>query len=195
MIDSLANLALAAILGKQWKAESQTVKDEFKALAEQAKEKHLLEHPDYQYRPRKPSEKKRRMTRRKAMALVAASPGPSTTADSVVASYPATQASEAVVGHDSPGNEMEYGIAAPAPAMEITEYGNAVFNFGAEDFNDASFEKVLDDFNNGVMAAMPNLQGIAAPTGTPVLHNELSQDAQNDFNFYSGIAEAAYRRV
>ena len=38
-------------------------------MAEDRKKKHLRENPDYQYRPRKPTEKKRRMTKRKAAAL------------------------------------------------------------------------------------------------------------------------------
>ena len=38
-------------------------------MAEDRKKEHLRENPDYQYRPRKPTEKKRRMTKRKAAAL------------------------------------------------------------------------------------------------------------------------------
>jgi hypothetical protein len=38
-------------------------------LAEQKKKEHHALHPDYVYRPRKPSEKKRRMTKKKAAAL------------------------------------------------------------------------------------------------------------------------------
>jgi hypothetical protein len=38
-------------------------------LAEQKKREHYALHPDYVYRPRKPSEKKRRMTKKKAAAL------------------------------------------------------------------------------------------------------------------------------
>ncbi|KAL9023543.1 MAG: hypothetical protein Q9196_007138, partial [Gyalolechia fulgens] len=38
-------------------------------MAEDIKKKHLSAHPDYQYQPRKPAEKKRRMTRRKAEEL------------------------------------------------------------------------------------------------------------------------------
>jgi hypothetical protein len=48
------------ILGKQWRAEPEEVKLHFKKLAEELKKKHAEEHPDYQYTPRKPSEKKRR---------------------------------------------------------------------------------------------------------------------------------------
>ena len=60
---------VAVILGKKWKAEPDRVKAEWKKLPEVKKAKHLREHPGYQYAPRKPSEKKRRMTARKAAEL------------------------------------------------------------------------------------------------------------------------------
>lgn len=56
-------------LGRQWKNEDEQTKDSYKTKAEEAKRKHLQDHPEYQYQPRKPSEKKRRMTKRKAAAL------------------------------------------------------------------------------------------------------------------------------
>jgi hypothetical protein len=48
------------------------VRAAYKQLAEGAKKKHELEHPDYQYQPRKPSEKKRRMTKNKLAKLAQA---------------------------------------------------------------------------------------------------------------------------
>lgn len=62
----------AVILGKQWKCEPDAVKARYKKLADDIKTRHMREHPDYQYAPRKPSEKKRRMTARKAAALAKA---------------------------------------------------------------------------------------------------------------------------
>ena len=59
----------AVILGKRWKAEPDEVKARYKQLADDIKAKHMQEHPDYQYAPRKPSEKKRRMTARRAAEL------------------------------------------------------------------------------------------------------------------------------
>ncbi|OJJ43406.1 hypothetical protein ASPZODRAFT_146122 [Penicilliopsis zonata CBS 506.65] len=54
------DISIAVMLGKQWKAEPEDVKAQYKALAESAKRKHAEDYPDYQYAPRKPSEKKRR---------------------------------------------------------------------------------------------------------------------------------------
>lgn len=55
-----------------WKDESDDVKAIFKAKADAAKQKHLKDHPDYSYQPRKPSEKKRRMTKHKMAKTTAA---------------------------------------------------------------------------------------------------------------------------
>jgi hypothetical protein len=52
-------------LGKKWKAESAETKAHWKALAEEIKREHAAKHPNYQYAPRKPSEKKRRSTARR----------------------------------------------------------------------------------------------------------------------------------
>ena len=48
------------------------MRDDWKRKAEEVKVKHAKDHPDYQYQPRKPAEKKRRMTKRKAEDLAAA---------------------------------------------------------------------------------------------------------------------------
>ncbi|KAL4930214.1 HMG-box domain-containing protein [Aspergillus undulatus] len=60
----LSNNEISVILGKQWRAEPEEAKLHFKNLAEEFKKKHAEEHPDYQYTPRKSSEKKRRATSR-----------------------------------------------------------------------------------------------------------------------------------
>lgn len=65
-----ADLVQAAILGTQWKNETAETKDRFRVAAENVKQEHSAKYPDYHYQPRKPSEKKRRMTRRKAATLL-----------------------------------------------------------------------------------------------------------------------------
>ena len=52
-----------------WNAESEKVRADFKAQAEKLRKEHLVKHPNYTYKPRKPSEKKKRMTKKKAAAL------------------------------------------------------------------------------------------------------------------------------
>jgi hypothetical protein len=68
----LSNNQISVILGKQWKAELEEVKDKFRFMADVLKTKHAAENPGYQYAPRKPSEKKRRMTARKLSQLQSA---------------------------------------------------------------------------------------------------------------------------
>lgn len=55
----------AKILGKQWKAETDEIRAFYKSKAGAAKLTHVTQYPDYQYRPRRPEEKKRRMTKNK----------------------------------------------------------------------------------------------------------------------------------
>lgn len=57
-----------------WQQESPEIRSQYKAKAEQKKAEHLLKHPGYCYRPRKPSEKKRRMSRKKALNAMLDSP-------------------------------------------------------------------------------------------------------------------------
>ncbi|EQL36520.1 HMG domain-containing protein, variant 4 [Blastomyces dermatitidis ER-3] len=59
------NNEISVLLGKRWKAESAETKAHFKSLADEIKVQHAKDHPDYQYAPRKPSEKKRRSTSRR----------------------------------------------------------------------------------------------------------------------------------
>ncbi|KAH0534223.1 hypothetical protein FGG08_007180 [Glutinoglossum americanum] len=66
-----SNEFLAIILGRQWQNETEQVRAHFKALSDEIKRKHYLDHPEYQYQPRKPSELKRRTSRRKAIDLTA----------------------------------------------------------------------------------------------------------------------------
>jgi HMG (high mobility group) box len=62
------NNEISVILGKQWNNESDSVKTTYRHMAEKIKRKHAEDNPGYQYAPRKPSEKKRRMTARKLAA-------------------------------------------------------------------------------------------------------------------------------
>lgn len=61
---------VARIIGQQWKAESKEIRDHYSGKAKRAKMEHLLLYPDYQYKPRRPEEKKRRMTKNKQRKLL-----------------------------------------------------------------------------------------------------------------------------
>lgn len=63
------NVSVAVILGTQWQHENVAVRAQYKAAAAELKQEHMSKYPDYQYQPRKTSELKRRMTKKKAAAL------------------------------------------------------------------------------------------------------------------------------
>ncbi|RMZ78557.1 hypothetical protein DV737_g3840, partial [Chaetothyriales sp. CBS 132003] len=68
----LHNNDISVILGKQWAYEPESVKEKYKARANAIKKQHAVENPGYQYAPRRPYEKKRRMTARKLAQLESA---------------------------------------------------------------------------------------------------------------------------
>ena len=63
------NFDQAIILGRQWNNEDEATTAEWRLKADEFKKQHAVIYPWYQYQPRKPSEKKRRVTRRKSGAL------------------------------------------------------------------------------------------------------------------------------
>ena len=56
------------MIGKAWQTEPREIRAHYKAKADLKKAEHLLKYPGYSYRPRKSSEKKRRMSKKKALA-------------------------------------------------------------------------------------------------------------------------------
>lgn len=61
--DFLLIVGLARILGARWNNESDEVRNTFTMLANELKHQHAIDHPNYQYAPRRPCERKRRATR------------------------------------------------------------------------------------------------------------------------------------
>ena len=172
---SHANCFTAIILGKQWRKEDTAVKELFKRKADSLKKKHFQDHPDYQYQPRKPTEKKRRMTRRKAEAFFESS-GPSASG----AGTSPTQESASAEATLPVGPTFE-------PEFERTMGGNPVFNFGNDSLDDGNFEDMLRKFNDSVDKAPirqihPNIP-LLDPKA-PVLHSERIEAAKNDFAYY-----------
>lgn len=138
-------LTLAAImLGKQWKDEPEEVKAHYKAQADQLKKKHAEDYPNYQYTPRKPSEKKRRAPSRqykhvKANGLVE-SPASATSV--------ASNASTPVMStRFQPGNLGLPGHLNEVNGMNVVLGPNAVmdeqFNFNAD-----AFDALIQQVNN-----------------------------------------------
>ena len=66
----IKNNDVSRIIGRQWKLEPKAIIDYYYWKAKRAKMEHLLLYPNYQYRPRRPEEKKRRMTKNKQRKLM-----------------------------------------------------------------------------------------------------------------------------
>nr|CAD59615.3 putative mating type protein MAT-2 [Colletotrichum musae] len=56
----ITNNEISQILGRCWNMETSEVRLYYKKKADEIKEEHKRLHPDYQYRPRRPSERRRR---------------------------------------------------------------------------------------------------------------------------------------
>ncbi|KAJ4259639.1 hypothetical protein NW762_007569 [Fusarium torreyae] len=58
----ITNNEISQVLGKCWNMETREVRARYKQKADQLKEEHRQMYPDYQYRPRRTGEKRRRST-------------------------------------------------------------------------------------------------------------------------------------
>ncbi|KAJ5372202.1 High mobility group superfamily [Penicillium concentricum] len=59
----VSNNEISRILGARWNNETPEVRQQFTRLADDLKKEHAIKHPDYQYAPRRPSERRRRIPR------------------------------------------------------------------------------------------------------------------------------------
>ncbi|KAI4284148.1 MAG: hypothetical protein L6R38_001646 [Xanthoria sp. 2 TBL-2021] len=154
----LHNNQISIMLGQQWQNEAADVKAQFKSMAEDIKKEHLSAHPNYQYQPRKPAEKKRRMTRRKAEILNAQAKSSNNPTDT-----------------------------ATAPAFEKTPTGNVVFTLGDDSIeDDATLMVMLQKHNEDLIAFTTHYDETAAPVLFHERSEEAQNDASfygNMLNF------------
>lgn len=154
----------AIILGKQWNSEGDAVKDMYKRLADQIKTKHMKDHPDYQYQPRKSAERKRRMTRRRAEAL-------------------------SKLEDSQEGASTNSTSALPVPhVLQKTPAGNSVITIGEEDMDDETFVNMLKEHNDSVTAAYPQ-----AEVNNQVLYTERTAETQADLTMSQSDMDALLR--
>jgi len=129
------------LLGRQWKNEDPAVKAAFKEKADEVKRKHNEKHPEYQYQPRKPSEKKKRASRVKA-AKVAASTSPIDSPPPFVAETSFTSSPNL---NSSPTHEPFVPQTA-LPSFHFTEDGqHMVHDFSLHD--PALFDDMVNNYN------------------------------------------------
>ena len=168
---------LAAIeLGLKWKNEDPRVKEFYIQQAQKIKAQHLIKHPNYQYKPRKPSEKKRRVSRRKKTASANAVQSESASSDTLVSHS---------IEVPSSGD-----LVLPIPEVPKNSAGNAMLELGDPNVDDKTFEKMVDQYNKSLTTQPNHINTIVAEANTtPVIYNEKCQVSQNDGNFFWGAQE------
>ncbi|KAL8643098.1 MAG: hypothetical protein Q9228_000278 [Teloschistes exilis] len=119
---SIHNNQISVILGKQWQNESAEVKAKFRLMAEDIKKKHLHANPDYQYQPRRPTEKKRRMTRTKLGKMRAGD----------------------IASTETTYEESNIDVDLATASFEETSTGNAVFKMGENDIDGVALAAAVD---------------------------------------------------
>ena len=176
---------VAVILGQQWKNEDELTIRYYKRKAEVLKLKHLKDHPEYSYQPRKPTEKKRRMTSKKAAVLAEIS-------DVLMSSNTMDFATSSVLSSSLEiTNDAHHTEAAPvahttAPStLNQTEGGNAIFTLGDADLDDEEFAAMLEAYNNNLNITINPLQAMLPPAAQnpPIIYSERVGEEQDNFNF------------
>ncbi|RMY22330.1 hypothetical protein D0867_02795 [Hortaea werneckii] len=114
----LHNNAISVIIGRQWRAESETVRAAYTRRAEDMKEQHAIANPGYQYQPRKPSEKKKRMTKNK-LAKLAAKAQENGIIDGSIAQQTLPDDFDPVAMLD-----QQLGACAANQPMDVSSFGN-----------------------------------------------------------------------
>lgn len=148
-------------------------------VADEIKKKHFQDNPEYSYQPRKPSEKKRRMTRRKAAVLAGMT-------DTLFASSSSVQISSSSA-FAPPSDEL----LVDDPAFERTQSGNAIVEIGDADISDAMLTAMLHDFNKDQPAIVfPNPDGqIVADRVPSITYMEDDEVSASDKNFYLNLVD------
>ncbi|KAI9819212.1 MAG: hypothetical protein M1827_007368 [Pycnora praestabilis] len=164
------NNEISIILGSQWKNESPTAKAHFNSIAESLKRQHSKDHPQYQYQPRKPSEKKRRMTRRKAAVLAGASVSSTTASDnsisSNVSSLPVSSPGALDPSVDTTfldtDDNFQFDVPIAIPDFEEAPSGELLLTLPTDEL---VFAQMIENFNNTLATAPaqdPMLMGDSA---------------------------------
>ncbi|CAD0086787.1 unnamed protein product [Aureobasidium vineae] len=186
----LHNNEISKIIGKMWRDESEPIKKQWKDKAENVKRQHLRDHPDYQYQPRKPHEKKRRMTKRKAMALAAQQNTPSTSAPaSASASVDANMPAAFTTYSPTPSTVSPFSsVTSPAQIVDLANFNDPSLSYSANgdlaSFTFDSFQpnqldlftNLLDEHNTEMMFGPTTVRAPAACTALPTAINSAMAD-------------------
>ena len=122
-------------------------------MAEEIKKAHLLAHPDYSYQPRKSTERKRRMTQKKAATLSKLSqpmfnesfqpPVPEFSGDMDPNTSIVVNPNTSIVTYEMSTEEPK-DMIDPYPDLELTENGDPVVILGDMNLSDCDLAHLLD---------------------------------------------------
>ena len=182
-----------------WHDEPESVKQIFKDQANELKRQHARNHPGYQYQPRKPGEKKRRMSKRKAMALAAQNesnphataiqnPSAGTIGMTVP---PVVTTTEPYGSATSAAQVIDLGVtAADEPSFEYSADGDLT-TFTLDTYSDGQIQMLADmidqhnkDFNFPEAQPPVDMPAVAMNLPTAINH------AQGNMQTTAGTANA-----
>jgi len=131
------------IIGNKWKTEDEAVKDTFRARANEVKRTHNEQHPEYQYQPRKPSQKRKRVNRAKTRPAAGShSHSPSAGSQSQSLSPSTSPQANAIDPALFPDSQHINTLPRLKP---INEGRHLLHDFSIPD--DATFEQMLREHN------------------------------------------------
>ncbi|EAS35052.3 HMG domain-containing protein [Coccidioides immitis RS] len=174
------NNDISILLGKKWKLENAETKAHFKALADKIKRKHAEDHPDYQYAPRKPSEKKRRSVSRrdgfssKNIQLDTFSPQISTFGNSVQGTQMEVDFCTNVV---DASQSLDNNDDQPATPVVTVQY-----NPGPEMIQDTS-DFIMGLNNGGFLTLQRRLIPSTSASATVPASNSATSNNSNEYEF------------
>nr|QFP98363.1 MAT1-2-1 [Aureobasidium zeae] len=137
-----------------WRDETEPIKTQWKDKAENVKRQHLRDHPDYQYQPRKPHEKKRRMTKRKAQVLAAQQASASTSTTGTLPTHATVPTSTTTFSPMAPVVGPFSSVTSPSQLVDLANFDDPTFDFAA---NNELANFTLDTFEPGQLDLFANL--------------------------------------
>nr|ABB83720.1 putative mating type 1-2 protein [Cercospora zeina] len=192
------NNDISKIIGAKWRSEKPHVVEEYKNRAEEEKRQHAIDHPGYRYQPRKPSEKKKRMTKGKLAKLAAKSGSTNATMD--VTNLPGQLDANDQLYSMLVGEQLNFGTNTSSyetTAPQLVTFGGAELDISAfsEPWASLNIQYQQQQADAGMVAqhdptsvtagfTLPsNMVQTASPTATRQPYTEQQRHAQLDNTF------------
>ncbi|KAJ5594450.1 uncharacterized protein N7459_000658 [Penicillium hispanicum] len=152
---------ISRIIAAKWRSESPEVREQFKVLADQMKRQHAIDHPDYQYSPRRPGEKPRRRSRIHGMAIP------------FIAAHTAgqTRLAQSLISENPGFLDVDDGLIDMLDDADMIFGPNSIAPVSVPD-NEAEFARLVQDQLNRIPAETVNFQPLNGNEFDPNLNLE-----------------------